>query len=361
VSRPTHWLLLLVCCVLLAACARHAQSGTSLPAPHIAETERARIAMLARDMLARAERAQSDARAAVGDARVDHQTRADLLLAAAATEADRVVLLRRAAALEAEAQAADRTRVFNEQATVELRAQLQRARSAALATQEAIGVFTEVAAEERPRRPVAEQAAAHARASTFFLKRARLTLAVALALGAAAPCVATAQRELEAAVKLEAAHREALPAAQHALGAAYLALGNARQQEALPGPDMAADLAARVTELGLSAVRGPTGVVITVAGAFVSGGSDVLPTQRRRLVLLALLLSAYPHGFVVIAPGSGSAGSERLAQRRAGSARALLLPGPGLPRLKVPAEAAVGVAPDDLTLILPAYAMLAAQ
>jgi hypothetical protein len=167
--------------------------------------ERARAAELAPDLFARAERAESRARAANGDAAREHAERARWLFEAALAEADRIELERRVIALALSQDTLARARAAEVRLTLVLADELRRERARRQA--------------EREPQPLAADAA---------LRRARSLIAAARALGAEPGGLERVEARLASAKNAQAA-RVALEHAEQLLA-------RARGQHAPAGP-----------------------------------------------------------------------------------------------------------------------------
>lgn len=185
--------------------ARPRPEGMSLTA-----AELDRLSGLAPDYVARAERAEQRAsEAATPAAASEHHACAQLLLEAARAEADRVELERALLAEEFR-----RDDVLRELAREEY-SRLARERSAPLRTPESASTSPQNhlrGSASRANSPEAQRMAADA-----YIRRARLSLAAARALGAQAAVLAPAERKIREAMSRPGDARAALEQAERAL------------------------------------------------------------------------------------------------------------------------------------------------
>lgn len=208
-------------CVRLAWAAlalSHAACGAGQPSPKTARpqpegmsltaAELDRLSALAPDYVARAERAEQRAsEAATPIAASEHHACAQLLLEAAQAEADRVEFERALLAEEFR-----RDDVVRELAREEY-SRLAREQSAQLRTPEPASPQDHLrGSASRANSPEAQRMAADA-----YIRRARLSLAAARALGAQAAVLAPAERKIREAMTRPADARGALEQAERAL------------------------------------------------------------------------------------------------------------------------------------------------
>jgi flagellar motor protein MotB len=344
---------------LLCACATAPRAHGSTLDPLFASARLGRVRELAPDLLARAQRARQDALdARTTDARSDHELRARLLLQAAEVEADRIEIERKTAALQQRSDAAEAARAADERARLLAEAQAKQAEAARLAQAEAAAAFAplELTAAATPGRVPSAQA--REQAASFFVKRARLTLTAAVALGADAAMVGDAQAKLQAAQATQTGPSAPLTAAQNALLAAERALGSARARRPDASPEQAQDLVQRLAELGVQAEQRPAGVVVTLPGLFAPGGATARSLARPRWTLLRGLLAAFPAGPIRIeahAPAGATKPRQKLARARALAVQAWLAQTLPLNRLLVDAAAFDLESDDNVALLLGAY------
>jgi hypothetical protein len=319
-----------------------------------------RVATLAPDLAARAERAQrSVAEQTTPEGRRDALRRAGLLEEAAAAEADRVELEREFAQVEQRMAAAEAQRA------AALRARLQAERERALVENaereraEAEQVFAALQQPEpasKPRSPADPE-----RIASFLTRRAETRLAAAVALGGLGPERSAAETQLAAAQAAGSAGRAKarVALARAALLAAERALGAARLQSAQTNAPQTRDLLARVRERGFSAESSTRGVLIHLATPFSAGHAEPRSDLRGRLQLLSELLTAFPAGPIRIVCQAGAASGAELALARARTARVLEFFAQTTDRARLIADEPAA-ATAELQLNLPAYFEVAA-
>jgi hypothetical protein len=336
-----------------AACAApSAEQATTVPQ---ATAQSGRVATLAPDLAARAERARrAAAEQSTPDARRDALRRAGLLEEAAAAEADRVELERefeqveqRMAEAEAQRAAAQRARLQAERERV-LAESAERERADA---EQVFRALQEPEASSKPRSPADSE-----RIASFLTRRAQTRLAAAIALGGLGPERSAAETQLAAALAAGAAARAKarIALARAALLAAERALGAARAQSAQTNALQTRDLLARARERGFSAESSTRGVLIHLATPFSAGHAEPRSDLRARLQLLSELLSAFPAGPIRIVCQAGAASGPELALARARTARVLELFAQTSERTRLIADEPAAASPE-LQLNLPAY------
>jgi outer membrane protein OmpA-like peptidoglycan-associated protein len=350
----------LAACVLLAACAASSAHRPSTLDATFTVAKLARIRALAPDFLARAEQARAQAAATSDDAeRADQEARAQLLLDAAAAEAERIEIDRNRATLEAQALAWEQvtTQAGLERTNLELELKLMAA--AKIAEQEAARAFEQAElAEDHSLPNRKERGEARKAAAAFLLRRAKLTLAAARAMGASEPQLTAADRAIAGAEQKPSGDAASLQAVQGALALAERALGDARAKSPAPSPEAVQDLLARASELGVAATRAPRGVILGVPSAFAPGSAALANSAQRKLVLLRDLLGAFPHGELRIeahAQAGSAAASQKLALARAQRVRTYLIATLPAERVVAVSDAAALASDDGIDLVLPAY------
>lgn len=181
-----------------------AQPGAIAVGPALSAAQLDRLHQLAPDYLARAERAEQRAsEVAASDAAREHHDCALLLLEAAQAEADRVELERKVFAEELR-----RDAVLRELAQVEYERLAEK--HAAPRTE----TLADIDRTARAKSPDAQRMAADA-----YIRRARLSLAAATALGAEAGAIAQAERRVREAGDRPVQARAALEQAERVLDA----------------------------------------------------------------------------------------------------------------------------------------------
>ncbi len=313
---------------------------------------------LAPDLVAGAERAHADARAATADdARHDHEARAMALLDAAIVEAQRIKLDRKLGARDAETERLVRERAEHEGARVAAVHESARLEAARHARAEAVRVFGLAERDEATRVPKAERERLHAEAAAFLLQRAELVLAAAQALGLAADGRTASEAALAKARAAPGSATERLRLAQSAIESAERALGRARAAQPGPSPEEVRSLLAGAAERGIDAELLERGLALRLLDVFRAGSGELAPNGRRQLADLAALARAHPHGPLRVeahAEGTSRAAS-RLADARARHVRSAL--GEAGDRVQVePHAPAADASGAQVTAVFSAYA-----
>jgi hypothetical protein len=315
------------------------------PAATPAQTSQpaSRLQRLAPDFAARAERARKAAAAEPQlAARAEISQLAALLERATEVEADRVELARKLAALEQRLAAAVSEEAAAERAHLAAQRERAGADQAAAEQAEAEHVFAALA---NGRSDEME------RSQAFLLRRARLLLSAANALGADSLPLSAASQRLDAVRAAPPAQRFRLTSQAHGLAA--LALGTARRHAAAVSPAERLDLRARASERGFEVDDTPEGLTLRLPSAFARADTHLRASEQRRLQLLSEVLPAYPHGGLRIA--CGGAGLVRARQ----SSALQILGATAEQRARLIADPVAGALPegdDALLIVLPAYA-----
>ncbi len=275
------------------------------------------------DLFARAadarQRTLAAERAGDREAADDEATRAQLLLAAAIAESDRIAFENRRLAAEARARRAVQAARRDEVATAETLRQTELGMAAEVAAEQGGIAFARAVGDERRRYRTSreERDQMHRDAVAPTVRRARLALAAAVALGAGAADQAQVQRGIDQAGQATDP-AAALEAAEDAVRAAYAALGRVRATRgAAPNRDEVAALVHDAGEAGFDVEQQDRGVVVTVPRAFA--GRSTRPVSAA-VARLAQLLAAHPHGPVRIEVSTttgATASRPRLARARA--------------------------------------------
>ncbi len=321
--------LLALPCVL--GCAGGA-SGRGVMAERFARAKASGARALAPRLFARASRARDEAARARArgeqTAASDYEMSAGLFLDAALAEAEQTRLERRRAAAERRAAKALERQAEHQRVRLSVEAEIARLEAARVARQEARRVFQQDGrhtGQTNGRKDRQQLAEDRKRAADFLLKRARLMLAAAVAMGARSQDIQGAERAIEQA-EAEAAGTSArgisasVSRAERALAAAEQTLGAARAQYPGPNHDEIAALVSAAEERGLACERLDRGVVVTLADVFAAGTSRLSSQGKRKLQQLAALVRAHPHGPVRIRLGS-AAGAHGSSQARVGALR----------------------------------------
>lgn len=268
------------CCALVLGCAgqqatRGSDSIFSTPAADAARE-------LAPDLYGRAEDAwaRSDqARGRKDDPVVrDYRTEAQLWLAAAVAEAERVQLARRLDELQREEERWAKQLARDQEASAVVATDISRHQAKAVALREAERV----------------SALSDARTTTdatldAVLTRVQLNLALAEALGASD---AQLQRLRSRADSLAARRPKSAKPAEALLLDTEALIGKMRAQWPSPRPGASTELVETAWATGFSADRTGTGVVVRSERFFTSGGQVSSATVKR----FSGLLAAFPHG-----------------------------------------------------------------
>jgi hypothetical protein len=212
------------------------------------------------------------------EAAEDRRTEARLWLAAAATEAERVQLDRRRAALQREEERWAKQLARDQDASVVVARDISRyeARAVALKEAERLGALS--------RSPTVSAATLDA-----ILTRARFNLALAAALGAGDEQLRPLRERADVV-----AHRrpESAKAAEALLWRTEALLGEMRVQWPEPAPGAATGLVETALVMGFAADRMGSGVVIRSERFFTQSGQVSSATVKR----FHGLLGAFPHG-----------------------------------------------------------------
>ncbi len=244
------------------------------------------------DLVAQAERAANEARAAEADgdteAAQDHATRARLLYQAAVVESERAAIDRERLEASQTAEEATQAAVRADEQRAAIEIQAQRANAAEVARAQMQRAFAQAEEDEgrRLRRRSAEVDRARTEAAAALRERTRLVLSAARALGANAEAIdavniPTGGTPIEQIQRANTAHAQALEV-----------LGAARTAHPVDEASRESLLAA-VRERSLQARLEPRGIVI-----------DGVTTARGSV--LAQLVAAHPHGPVEVR-GRGAA------------------------------------------------------
>lgn len=267
-------------CLLVLACAASQASRGSDSMFTTPAAEQARE--LAPDLVQRAEDAWSRAGAQKGrkddTTAEDYRAEAELWLAAAVTEAERIELSRRLDELQREEEQWAKQLARDREASAIVAADISRYQARAVALREA------------------ERVAALSESSTTteatlgaVLTRVRLNLALAEALGASEePLVALRARASALARKRP---RSSKPAEDLLLDTEAL-LGRMRAEWPSPRSGASTELVEMAWLTGFAADRTATGVVVRSARFFMAGGQVSEATIKR----FGGLLAAFPHG-----------------------------------------------------------------
>jgi len=290
------------CCALVLGCAGQQSTGSLDASFDTPAAERAKE--LAPDLYVRAELASARADQARGrkDAAIadDYRTQAELWLAAAVAEAERIELSRRLDELRLEEERWAKQLARDQEASAVVATDISRYRARAVALREAERITA-----------LSEARTTDDATLDAVLSRVRLNLALAESLGASE----TQLRSLYARVDTMARTRprSAKPAETLLLDSEAL-IGELRSKWPSPRPGTSTELVETARATGFAADRAETGVVVRSERFFTSGGQVSAATVKR----FSGLLAAFPHGPVacqvaVPEPQSG-VWSRRVAQ-----------------------------------------------
>jgi len=267
-------------CVLSLGCAGQQSTRSSDSLFETPAAERARD--LAPDLYLRAEAASSRAAEAPrrkdGAVSQDYRNQAELWLAAAVAEADRIELARRLDALRGEEERWAKQLARDQEASAVVATDISRYQARAVALREAERVTS-----------LSEGSTTNDATLDAVLTRVRLNLALAEALGASE----TRLRQLRARADTMASKRpRSARLAEALLLDTEALLGEMRAEWPTPGPGAATELVETARVTGFAADRAGGGVVIRSERFFTSDGQVSSATVKR----FAGLLAAFPHG-----------------------------------------------------------------
>ena len=269
-----------VCCALVLGCAGQQSTGSLDASFDTPAAERAKE--LAPDLYVRAELASARADQARGrkDAAIadDYRTQAELWLAAAVAEAERIELSRRLDELRLEEERWAKQLARDQEASAVVATDISRYRARAVALREAERITA-----------LSEARTTDDATLDAVLSRVRLNLALAESLGASE----TQLRSLYARVDTMARTRprSAKPAETLLLDSEAL-IGELRSKWPSPRPGTSTELVETARATGFAADRAETGVVVRSERFFTSGGQVSAATVKR----FSGLLAAFPHG-----------------------------------------------------------------
>lgn len=269
-----------VCWAFALGCASQQATRSSDASFGTPAADRARE--LAPDLYLRAEAASTRADQARGrkdsDAAHDYRTQADLWLAAAVTEAERIELGRRLDELRREEERWAKQLARDQEAAAVVATDISRYRARAVALREAERVAS-----------LSGASSTNDATLDAVLTRVRLNLALAEALGASEAEL----RRLHARADTMARTRpkSARPAEELLLDSESL-VGKMRAQWPSPRPGASTELVETARVTGFAADRAGEGVVVRSERFFTSDGHVSSATLKR----FAGLLSAFPHG-----------------------------------------------------------------
>jgi hypothetical protein len=268
------------CCALVLGCAGQQSTGSLDASFDTPAAERAKE--LAPDLYVRAELASARADQARGrkDAAIadDYRTQAELWLAAAVAEAERIELSRRLDELRLEEERWAKQLARDQEASAVVATDISRYRARAVALREAERITA-----------LSEARTTDDATLDAVLSRVRLNLALAESLGASE----TQLRSLYARVDTMARTRprSAKPAEALLLDSEAL-IGELRSKWPSPRPGTSTELVETARATGFAADRAGTGVVVRSERFFTSGGQVSAATVKR----FSGLLAAFPHG-----------------------------------------------------------------
>lgn len=265
------------CCALSLGCAGQQSTDSLFDAP---AAERARE--LAPDLYLRAQAASNRAAEAPGrkDGEVvqDYRTQAELWLAAAVAEAERIEHQRRLDELRSEEERWARQLGRDQDASAVVATDISRYRARAVALREAERVAS-----------LSEASTTDEATLDAVLTRVRLNLALGEALGASEARLQDLRGRADTMARTRpksARLAEALLLDTEAL------LGEMRAEWPTPGPGAATELAQTARVTGFAADRTGSGVIVRSERFFTSSGQVSAATVRR----FSGLLAAFPHG-----------------------------------------------------------------
>jgi len=250
----------------------------------------------------------------------EYSTCSRLLLEAAQIEAERIELERRR---KREQKRVDRAKVLRIR---HLRARQKVEREVALiqAAQKAKALDTADFRQSKKRRNKEQtrglQRAVRKRSSRLAIKRARIYLASAVAMGVDDPLIEKARRSIREALNQPIGSVSSARKAEQALLSAVDALGTGRAKNDGPTRDEKNTLLNEARKEGFSVEPFPTGMVVKLPGLFV-GQSRALSVQGKGdMKKLSYLVRAHPHGSIEIRQHTGS--TDRPNRKRLAKARA---------------------------------------
>lgn len=263
------------------------------------------VAQFAPDLFTRAQEARrqalQDAERGDCQAAANYAGEADRLMTAAIAETERIERERVRAADELKAERERKEQARREWAEREAEREVVLSRDAVSSQLQATQVLQKIGESGAG----ASLRSAEHRAETesereFLLKRARLTLASARAMGAGKEALYRAAQVLQRAETLPAALRVETRAAsaEKAWSAALEALASARAATGSPAAEEVASLMAEAREMGLTSELSERGVTVRLPDIFDKVGSRITAGGRRVLRLATLLVRAHPHGAI---------------------------------------------------------------
>jgi flagellar motor protein MotB len=282
----------------------------------------------------------------------EHSTRARLLLDAAIAESRKLALEEARLSFEEREREAELAFVRDTERREEILAEVARADAARVATEQAAVMYEQAVVDEerRYRGRSDDRAALHRDAADVLARRARLLLAAAQAMEAPAADVARVEALIDEAESAREPEQKVELADRGVRGALAL-LGAVRSEQPGPTADERAALVEAAREAGLEVEQRDHGLVLRVADVFAGSASAPSAAGARKLLRVAAILQAHPHGAVQVvgyAPGGPSAAARRLAATRASRAAGLLTrEGVGEPRL----SSEGGVDAPDATVV----------
>jgi hypothetical protein len=271
---------LAACCALWLGCAGQQSTRSFDSSFETPAAERAKE--LAPDLYIRAELASTRAEQARGrkDGEIaeDYRMQAQLWLAAAVSEAERIELSRRLDELRREEERWAKQLARDQEASVVVATDISRYRARAVALREAERVAS--LSEER----TTDDATLDA-----VLTRVRLNLALAEALGASE---AELRSLYSRADTMARTRPKSTKSAEALLLDTEALIGEMRSRWPSPRPGASTELVETAHATGFAADRAGTGVVVRSQRFFTSGGDVSSATVKR----FAGLLAAFPHG-----------------------------------------------------------------
>ena len=276
----THRFAAMACCALALGCggqqpARSTESLFDTPGADRAQE-------LAPDLYLRAESASSRAAHARGrkDGEVaeDYRRQAELWLAAALTEAERIELSRRLDELRGEEERWAKQLARDQEASAVVAADISRYQARAVALREAERVAS-----------LSEARTTDEATLDAVLTRVRLNLALAEALGANEKQLRTLHARVET---MNRTRPKSAKAVEALLLDTETLIGEMRARWPSPRPGASTELMETARLTGFVADRTGTGVVVRSERFFTSGGQVSNATVKR----FAGLLGAFPHG-----------------------------------------------------------------
>ncbi|MBK8171310.1 MAG: hypothetical protein IPK60_13320 [Sandaracinaceae bacterium] len=336
-----------LCLLSVVGCGASESARSSMLRETLASPEVQRARVHAPDLVLQAERAHAAAhafeRAENPEAAADEETRARLLLAAATAEADRAEADEERLRLEHETNELDAQSARNEQERLQIEQESARLAAARTAREELARALAQAEHDEpRRRNLVSASRESTSGESAALVRRARLDLAVAIALGAPQDSVDAASAAIERFEHVQPTGPSRVNAASEARVLAERALGQARATTPAATREVIASFERSAREYNLPITSTPRGMIVAPA-----------TMDARVMSRLCDLANAFANGPILIETRSQSAAA---STRRSIDALVATLVQHGVPRTRVtvssPTDGASAGSADRATIVL---------